>query len=114
MFRFLFKLSVIVIAIYFLSQFTFFSEKMDQLKASALEKAGNVAVEVDRVKGEIGTAKETVEGIGKKVSEAKDTLNEISETVTKTKAAFDLLTDDTKKEAVEVKAVEVPTEVTEE
>lgn len=75
--KFLFKLAVIAIVVYFLAKLPIFEKYTNNFKASLFEKVDNVTNEYERVKSKAIETK-------KKVDETKETVKNIADTVEKT------------------------------
>lgn len=75
--KFLFKLAVIAVVVYFLAKMPFFEKYTNNFKASLFEKVNNVTNEYERVKSKAIETK-------KKVDETKNAVKNIADTVEKT------------------------------
>jgi conjugal transfer/entry exclusion protein len=81
MFKFLFRLAIVVVAVYFLMQIPFFAKYGQDLKASVLGKVQNVTNEVDRVKGKINGVEQTISNTQKKVNDVTQKVEETGKTL---------------------------------
>ena len=86
MYKFIVKLSAVVIGLYLLAQIPFIGEKFEAVKVSFYEKVGNVVTEYNRIRGKVDVAKE-------KVDETKETISDIKGKIdSTTEAVEDVLT----------------------
>jgi hypothetical protein len=87
MFKFLFKLGVIIVVIYALIQIPFFRKYYDQIVAGVTEKTGNVSAEYDRVKGvvdnTVGQVKSAADTAVEVKNQAEKVINDVAGTVNK-------------------------------
>lgn len=89
MIKALFKLFLIIVVLYVLLQIPAVAQFADGLKASILEKIGNVTTEVDRVKEEVEDVKKTVNDIKEKAINFKEGVDEFTEKAVQTKEALE-------------------------
>jgi peptidoglycan hydrolase CwlO-like protein len=81
MFKFLFKLALVVVAAYLLLQIPYFSKIRDEIKASVMEKVQNVQNEATRVQGKIAGAEKTIDDTKKQVTDITDKIKETGKSV---------------------------------
>ena len=72
MFKFLFKLALVVAVAYLLLQIPFFAKIRDNIKASVMEKVQNVTTEADRIKGKVDEAGKVIDDTKQKVTGIAD------------------------------------------
>lgn len=82
MIKALFKLLLLVVALYVLMQIPLVRQKAELLKAALLGKVDNVTTEYNRVKGEVDNLKASVTSVVEKGKQAKETLDEVRKGVT--------------------------------
>jgi len=70
--KFLFKVALLVVAGYFLIRVPFFKDMYDSMKASLIEKTGNVTAEYERVKGKLDQTKYQIDEYGNKIEAVKE------------------------------------------
>lgn len=100
MYKFIVKLSVVVIGLYLLAQIPFIGAKFDAVKDSFYEKVGNVVTEYNRIRGKVEVVKEKVDETKETLSDIKDKIDSTTEAVedaftsiNKAKEVVDKITD---------------------
>ncbi|MFH1012147.1 MAG: hypothetical protein V1760_00140 [Candidatus Peregrinibacteria bacterium] len=88
MIKALFKLLLIIVALYLLMQIPFIRQHADSLKAAIFDKVGNVTEEYERVKGKVDETKDTVNELKDKAINFKEGVDEFTDQALQTGAAL--------------------------
>jgi|GEM_PF-2734179 len=96
MFKFLFKIAVVVAVAFLLFQIPFFAKIRDSIKASILEKVQNVTSEADRIQGKIDAAGKVIDDTKQKVTDIADQIKETGKTVENTFTTINKTADELK------------------
>ncbi len=116
MFKFLFKLALVVAAAYLLLQIPFFAKIRDNIKASVMEKVQNVTTEADRIKGKVDEAGKVIDDTKQKVTgiadQIKATGKNVEDTFTTINKTADALKNAIKTDPVTPEATPPPAQPT--
>ena len=116
MFKFLFKLALVVAVAYLLLQIPFFAKIRDNIKASVMEKVQNVTTEADRIKGKVDEAGKVIDDTKQKVTgiadQIKATGKNVEDTFTTINKTADALKNAIKTDPVTPEATPPPAQPT--